>query len=48
MKKINKFFLKQKSIPLDIFLDKVLYDKNIGYFEKTKKNKLCGDGSRKW
>ena len=43
MKKINKFFLKQKSIPLDIFLDKVLYDKNIGYYEKKNPFGKKGD-----
>ena len=34
MKKINKLFLENKSLPLDSFLDKVLYDKDIGYYQK--------------
>ena len=32
--KINKFFKKTKSLPLDLFLEKVLYDKNFGYYQK--------------
>ena len=43
MKKINKFFLKQKSIPLDIFLDKVLYDKDVGYYQKKSPFGKKGD-----
>ena len=34
MKKINKLFLKKKSMPLDSFLDKVLYDRDFGYYQK--------------
>ena len=32
--KINKIFGKAKSLPLDLFLEKVLYDKNFGYYQK--------------
>ena len=34
MKKINKLFLEKRSVPLDAFLDKVLYDKDFGYYQK--------------
>ena len=34
--KINKIFGKAKSLPLDLFLEKVLYDKNFGYYQKKK------------
>ena len=34
MKKINKLFSKKKSMPLDSFLDKVLYDRDFGYYQK--------------
>ena len=33
MKKINKLFFKKKSMPLDSFLDKVLYHRNFGYYQ---------------
>lgn len=35
MKNINKIFLKKKIISLDNYLDKVLYDKNYGYYQKN-------------
>ena len=34
MKKVNKLFSKKKSMPLDSFLDKVLYNKDFGYYQK--------------
>ena len=34
MKKINKIFSKTKLMPLDLYLEKVLYDKSIGYYQK--------------
>ncbi len=43
MKKINKFFLEKKSLPLDSFLDKVLYDKDIGYYQKKNPFGKKGD-----
>ena len=33
MKKIKKIFLKDKIMPLDLFLDRVLYDKEVGYYQ---------------
>ena len=34
MKKVNKLFSKKKTMPLDSFLDKVLYNKDFGYYQK--------------
>ena len=34
MKKIDKIFFKTKSMPLDLYLEKVLYDKTVGYYQK--------------
>ena len=34
MKKIDKIFSKNKSMSLDLFLEKIMYDKNIGYYQK--------------
>ena len=34
MKKVNKLFSKTKSMPLDTFLDKVLYNRDFGYYQK--------------
>ncbi len=36
MKKIDKIFSKTKSMSLDLYLEKVLYDKDIGYYQKKK------------
>ena len=33
MKKIDKIFSKTKSMSLDAYLEKVLYEKNIGYYQ---------------
>ncbi len=43
MKKINKIFSKTKIMPLDLFLEKVLYDKSIGYYQKKNPFGLKGD-----
>ena len=43
MKKINKIFSRKKSISLDLYLDKVLYDKNIGYYQKKNPFGIKGD-----
>ena len=42
-KKINKIFGKSKYIPLDSFLERVLYDKKIGYYQKKDPFGLKGD-----
>ena len=36
MKTINKIFLKKRYLPLNIYLEKVLYDKEIGYYQKQQ------------
>ena len=41
--KINKIFGKSKSLPLDLFLEKVLYDKNFGYYQKKNPFGKKGD-----
>ena len=41
--KINKIFGKAKSLPLDTFLEKVLYDKNFGYYQKKNPFGKKGD-----
>ncbi len=43
MKKINRFFLEKKLIPLDLYLEKVLYDKNYGYYQKKNPFGKKGD-----
>ena len=43
MKKIDKIFSKKKSIPLDLYLEKVLYDKNTGYYQKKNPFGTKGD-----
>ena len=43
MKTIEKIFLKNKIIPLDSYLDKVLYDKNFGYYQKKNPFGINGD-----
>ena len=34
MTKINRIFSKEKELSLDLYLEKVLYDKKIGYYQK--------------
>ena len=43
MKKINKIFHKDKIIPLDLFLEKALYDQNYGYYQKKNPFGKKGD-----
>ena len=43
MKKINKIFRKSKSITLDTYLEKVLYDKSFGYYQKKNPFGINGD-----
>ena len=43
MKKIDKIFDKSKSISLDLYLEKVLYDKNFGYYQKKNPFGMKGD-----
>ncbi len=43
MKKINKIFLKEKTIPLDLFLEKALYDQKFGYYQKQNPFGKKGD-----
>ncbi len=43
MKKIDKIFSKGKSMSLDEYLEKVLYDKNIGYYQKKDPFGVGGD-----
>ena len=43
MKKIDKIFERSKSISLDLYLDKVLYDKNFGYYQKKNPFGIKGD-----
>ena len=43
MKKINKIFSKTKLMPLDLYLEKVLYDKSIGYYQKKNPFGAKGD-----
>ena len=43
MKKINKIFDKSKSISLDLYLEKVLYDKDFGYYQNKNPFGLKGD-----
>tara|TARA_Y100000816_G_C26070748_1_gene563180 strand:+ start:457 stop:1518 length:1062 start_codon:yes stop_codon:yes gene_type:complete len=43
MKKINKIFEKSKSISLDLYLEKVLYDKDIGYYQSKNPFGIKGD-----
>ncbi len=41
--KINKIFKKTKSLPLDLFLEKVLYDNDFGYYQKKNPFGKKGD-----
>ncbi len=43
MKKIDKIFDKSKSMSLDLYLEKVLYDKNFGYYQKKNPFGIKGD-----
>ena len=43
MKKINKIFTNSKTISLDLYLEKVLYDKNFGYYQKKNPFGIKGD-----
>ncbi len=43
MKKIDKIFSKTKHMSLDIYLEKVLYDKNFGYYQKKNPFGAKGD-----
>ena len=43
MKKIDKIFLKTKSMPLDLFLEKTLYDRKVGYYQKKNPFGIKGD-----
>ena len=43
MKRIDKIFSKSKLISLDEYLEKVLYDKNIGYYQKKNPFGAKGD-----
>ena len=43
MKKIYKIFPENKAISLDLYLEKILYEKNIGYYEKQNPFGIKGD-----
>ena len=43
MKKIDKIFSKTKAISLDLYLEKILYDKNIGYYQNKNPFGIKGD-----
>ena len=43
MKRINKIFSKSKAVSLDLYLEKVLYDKDIGYYQKQNPFGIKGD-----
>ena len=43
MKKIDKIFSKSKALSLDSYLEKVLYDKNFGYYQKQNPFGIKGD-----
>ena len=43
MKKINKTFEKKRFLPLDSYLDKVLYEKDFGYYQKQNPFGIDGD-----
>ena len=42
-KEIIKIFSKSKSVPIDLFLEKILYDKKIGYYQKKNPFGSKGD-----
>ncbi len=43
MKKIDKIFLKTNTLSLDTYLEKVLYDKKFGYYQKKNPFGVKGD-----
>ncbi len=43
MKKIDNIFTNTKSLSLDLYLDRVLYDKKIGYYQKRNPFGIKGD-----
>ena len=43
MKRIDKIFSKSKAISLDLYLERVLYDKEIGYYQKKNPFGIKGD-----
>ena len=43
MKRIDKIFSKSKIVSLDLYLEKVLYDKSIGYYQKKNPFGIKGD-----
>ncbi len=43
MRKISKIFDKSKSISLDLYLEKVLYDKKLGYYQNKNPFGVEGD-----
>ncbi len=43
MKKIDKIFDNSKSMSLDLYLEKVLYDKNFGYYQNKNPFGIKGD-----
>jgi len=43
IKKADKIFERSKSISLDLYLDKVLYGKNFGYYQKKNPFGIKGD-----
>ncbi len=43
MKRIDKIFSEKKSMSLDLYLEKVLYDKNVGYYQKRNPFGIKGD-----
>ena len=42
-RRIDKNFFKDKSIPIDLFLDKILYHKKLGYYQKKNPFGKRGD-----
>tara|TARA_B100000700_G_scaffold322668_1_gene424708 strand:- start:710 stop:1771 length:1062 start_codon:yes stop_codon:yes gene_type:complete len=43
MKKIDKIFTETKLMSLDLYLEKVMYDKNVGYYQKKNPFGVKGD-----
>ena len=43
MKRIDKIFSKNKVVSLDLYLEKVLYDKNFGYYQNKNPFGIRGD-----
>ena len=42
-RRIDKNFFKDKLIPIDLFLDKILYHKKLGYYQKKNPFGKRGD-----